>query len=67
MSNYAKFGLPNVDGEIINLGFGAMGLSAFYGAVDSLPEQRAVLERAISIGCTTFNTADMYRYFVSLD
>lgn len=61
MSNYAKFGLPNANGEIVNLGFGAMGLSAFYGAVETLPKQRAVLEKAIEIGCTTINTADMYR------
>ncbi|WP_067542951.1 aldo/keto reductase [Nocardia crassostreae] len=40
-------------------GFGAMGISEFYGASD-LVESRATLEKALELGVTLFDTADMY-------
>jgi len=42
------------------ISYGAMGLSEFYGA--ALPDEEAlrVLERALELGVTMFDTADMY-------
>lgn len=40
-------------------GLGCMGMSAFYGPSD-LDESRATLERALELGVTLFDTADMY-------
>ncbi|KAL8278863.1 hypothetical protein RQP46_008734 [Phenoliferia psychrophenolica] len=42
-----------------NPGFGAMGLSAFYGETD-LEQSKATLRKTLEIGCTVWNTADMY-------
>ncbi|KAI8918889.1 auxin-induced protein PCNT115 [Entophlyctis helioformis] len=44
------------------LGFGAMGMSEFYGAVDADSETQslAILHAAIDAGCTFWDTADMY-------
>ena len=39
--------------------FGFLRLSAFYGKTD-IEQGKATLRRAIEIGCTTFNTADVY-------
>ncbi|RKO83734.1 auxin-induced protein [Blyttiomyces helicus] len=48
------------NGPIVNaIGFGAMGLSEFYGAADEA-ESLAVLNRAIDLGATFIDTADMY-------
>ncbi|GAA5914905.1 aldo/keto reductase [Sporobolomyces salmoneus] len=41
-------------------GFGAMGLSAFYGPTGTDEDAKKVLRKAIEIGCTFWNTADMY-------
>ncbi|KAJ3069332.1 hypothetical protein HDU98_007619 [Podochytrium sp. JEL0797] len=41
------------------LGFGAMGLSEFYGATDE-SESLATLKHALDIGCTFWDTSDMY-------
>lgn len=56
--------LPRVrlgtDGPLVGtLGLGCMGMSEFYGATDEA-ESRATLERAIELGVTLFDTADMY-------
>lgn len=40
-------------------GYGAMGISEFYGDSD-LAESRATLERALELGVTLFDTADVY-------
>lgn len=40
-------------------GLGCMGMSEFYGATD-LAQSRATLERALDLGVTMFDTADMY-------
>ncbi|NUS68574.1 MAG: aldo/keto reductase [Ensifer adhaerens] len=40
-------------------GLGCMGMSEFYGTTDEA-ESRATLERALELGVTLFDTADMY-------
>ncbi|CAF0798099.1 unnamed protein product [Adineta ricciae] len=47
---------PNVSA----IGFGMMGLSICYGAVASDEERFKILDRAIELGCTYFDTADVY-------
>ncbi|RKO93476.1 oxidoreductase [Blyttiomyces helicus] len=47
-------------GPLVNaLGFGAMGLSEYYGPADDT-ESLAVINRAIDLGATLIDTADMY-------
>lgn len=41
------------------LGLGCMGMSEFYGPTDD-SQSRATLERALELGITHFDTADMY-------
>jgi len=49
------------DGPLIpTLGFGAMGLSAFYGSTGTEAERLAVLDRAYGLGVWHWDTADMY-------
>ena len=43
------------------LGFGAMGLSGVYGAVESDEERFAVLDRAYDLGVTSWDSADVYQ------
>lgn len=48
------------DGPIIGAqGLGCMGMSEFYGKTDEV-ETRATLERALELGVTMYDTADMY-------
>lgn len=42
------------------IGFGAMGLSAFYGAAPSDDERFALLDRAYELGQRFWDTADVY-------
>jgi len=42
------------------IGFGAMGLSAFYGKIDPDEERFKVLDRAIELGSTYFDSANVY-------
>ncbi|KAK7438994.1 hypothetical protein VKT23_017700 [Stygiomarasmius scandens] len=42
------------------IGFGVMGLSVFYGATASDEERLKVLDRAHKLGCTHWDTADVY-------
>jgi aryl-alcohol dehydrogenase-like predicted oxidoreductase len=46
--------------QVSALGFGAMGLSAFYGTPASDEERFKVLDRAIELGSTYFDSADIY-------
>lgn len=46
------------------IGLGCMGMSDFYGA-SSEAENLAVLDRAVEIGCTFWDTADMYGPFTN--
>ena len=42
------------------LGYGAMGLSTFYGKADPDEERFKLLDRAYELGQTFWDTADMY-------
>lgn len=42
------------------MGFGTMGLSAFYGAVGSDEERFKILDRAYELGELNWDSADMY-------
>ncbi len=46
--------------QVSALGYGAMGLSAFYGATASDEERFKVLDRTIELGFTYFDSADIY-------
>jgi len=45
--------------EVAEIGLGCMGMSAFYGTPDE-GEARATLARALDLGCSFLDTADMY-------
>jgi aryl-alcohol dehydrogenase-like predicted oxidoreductase len=45
--------------QVAALGFGAMGLSASYGAVDVDEERFKVLDRALERGTTFWDTSDV--------
>ncbi|MFF2525844.1 aldo/keto reductase [Streptomyces liangshanensis] len=46
--------------EVGAQGFGCMGLSETYGPTTDVVEARATLERALELGVTLFDTADVY-------
>lgn len=46
--------------EVCAIGFGAMGLSAFYGATQSDEERFKILDRAYELGQNNWDSADMY-------
>lgn len=58
-------GVPRADGAgrdalaVSAIGLGCMGMSEFYGPADR-DEALATLERAVELGVTHFDTADMY-------
>lgn len=51
--------LGRSDLEVSAIGLGCMGMSEFYGAADEA-EAVATIHRAIDLGCTFLDTADMY-------
>jgi aryl-alcohol dehydrogenase-like predicted oxidoreductase len=50
--------------EVCELGLGCMGMSEFYGETDDA-ESTATIHRAIELGCTFLDTADMYGPFTN--
>ncbi|KIM70472.1 hypothetical protein SCLCIDRAFT_100706 [Scleroderma citrinum Foug A] len=48
------------DADISAIGFGAMGISAFYGPVEPDEERFKVLDAALQYGCNFWDTANMY-------
>lgn len=46
--------------QVTALGFGAMGLSAFYGGPESDEERFKVLDRAYELGEVNWDSADIY-------
>jgi aryl-alcohol dehydrogenase-like predicted oxidoreductase len=46
--------------KVSSIGFGAMGLSAFYGTPASDEERFKVLDRVIELGSTYIDTSDVY-------
>jgi len=46
--------------EVSALGLGCMGMSAFYGPASDEASAHAVLARALDLGVTLFDTAEMY-------
>jgi aryl-alcohol dehydrogenase-like predicted oxidoreductase len=47
--------------QVSALGLGCMGMSAFYGPTDET-DNRATLDRALELGVTFWDTADMYGF-----
>ena len=45
--------------EVSAIGLGCMGMSAFYGGSDEA-QSIAVIHRALDLGVTLFDTAEMY-------
>jgi aryl-alcohol dehydrogenase-like predicted oxidoreductase len=58
-SRIAKVELGTAGPEVGVQGLGCMGMSAAYGPTDA-DEARATLERALELGVTLFDTADVY-------
>ncbi|OZJ04530.1 hypothetical protein BZG36_03988 [Bifiguratus adelaidae] len=51
--------LSKTGAQIPAIGLGCMGMSSFYGAADNAENYR-VLKRAIELGCTFWDTSDIY-------
>ncbi|KAJ2885742.1 hypothetical protein IWW38_005293, partial [Coemansia aciculifera] len=54
-----EIGVPGDKVRVPRIGLGTMGMSVFYGAVDD-NESVKVLNHAIDIGCTFWDTANIY-------
>ncbi|KAG0708020.1 Aldo keto reductase [Suillus ampliporus] len=46
--------------DVSAIGFGAMGISAYYGQTESDEERFKVLDKAYELGCTFWDTANVY-------
>lgn len=46
--------------QVTALGYGAMGLSAFYGTPAADEERFKFLDRLYELGCTNWDSADIY-------
>src|SRR5215469_7510548 len=51
--------------EVSALGFGAMGMSHAYGQPGAKQEMIALLRKAVDLGITFFDTAEMYGPFTN--
>ncbi|KAJ2231791.1 hypothetical protein IWW45_005373, partial [Coemansia sp. RSA 485] len=56
-----EFGVPGDKITVPRIGLGAMTLTGGYGSFD-IVESAAILNRAIDIGCTFWDTADSYGF-----
>ncbi|KAJ2792182.1 hypothetical protein GGI18_000605 [Coemansia linderi] len=54
-----EIGVPGNKVRVPRIGLGTMGMSSFYGPVDDA-ESLKVLNHAIDVGCTFWDTADLY-------
>ncbi|KAJ2414529.1 hypothetical protein H4218_005744 [Coemansia sp. IMI 209128] len=54
-----EIGVPGNKVRVPRIGLGTMGMSSFYGPVDDA-ESLKVLNHAIDMGCTFWDTADLY-------
>ncbi|MEO5680932.1 MAG: aldo/keto reductase, partial [Acidimicrobiales bacterium] len=52
------------DLSVSAIGLGCMGMSEFYGATDDA-QSADVIRRALDLGCTFLDTADMYGPFTN--
>ena len=62
MARIVKLGREGL--EVSAVGLGCMGMSEFYGSSDRSDNLR-VLDRALEIGCTFWDTSDMYGPFTN--
>ncbi|KAF8168888.1 NADP-dependent oxidoreductase domain-containing protein [Pholiota molesta] len=46
--------------DVSAIGFGLMGLSAFYGPIENDEDRFKVLDAAVAKGCTNWDTSDIY-------
>ena len=46
--------------EVSAIGLGCMGMAAFYGQASDEAQATAVIHRALDLGVTFFDTAEMY-------
>jgi aryl-alcohol dehydrogenase-like predicted oxidoreductase len=46
--------------EVSAIGLGCMGMAAFYGQASDEDQATAVIHRALDLGVTFFDTAEMY-------
>ncbi|KAL8882391.1 MAG: hypothetical protein Q9198_000608 [Flavoplaca austrocitrina] len=60
MTSLPKRQLGKNGPQVSRLGFGLMGLSGAYGAVDSTEDRLKVLDRAYELGETFWDSADVY-------
>ncbi|KAJ2798584.1 hypothetical protein H4S07_005657, partial [Coemansia furcata] len=54
-----EIGVPGDKVRVPRIGLGTMGMSSFYGTIDD-SESLKVLNYAIDMGCTFWDTADVY-------
>jgi aryl-alcohol dehydrogenase-like predicted oxidoreductase len=65
MSSIPKRQLGKEGPHVSSLGFGAMGLSASYGTVGDNEARFAVLDRALELGTTFWDTSDVCMFIIA--